>query len=505
MAQAPEIPGCRAGAATLIERPGRDTLRSVTTAWRLAILASTDAFCDCGTWALWSTLTDAGDAILAWSPWVERPMSENPGGLEKKANASKSLDEFRRLSSVVEPSFDLAAYRRNGIQIVRGFFEPALTERFKSLAAKIGKGVSSGRVTRTVQFAIGVNLAEARLSESAKLHAVAAQVLGEKIGQTFVRVLMKDKTFKSSIGAHQDWPYYGGDTRKLNVFIPLTPCGPHNGMIKFHVGSHALGPVERGDIDVDRYPDLVPVVPDLDVGDVLFADILTWHSSIQSLTDDDRILIQLALQPLSDPSSTIEFGKGKHKRLRQIPWRSTPMLNARPSIGSDVVNGLLNEGSLDEAERMARGLSIDSPLNVEARLFLAEIASRRGQDNHDQLREADAAHLELSRRVEDALGRPASASKPWADTTAALQADLAVQAETTAALRSDLAVQSEGLAIQAETNRAMTQALEAAQRELAEKSAELEARRKELQLIKSSSSWKLTAPIRSVIFRLRSS
>jgi len=400
-----------------------------------------------------------------------------------KTNASESVDELGLLSSPVEPSFDVAAYRRNGVQIVKGFFEPMLTERFKELGAKISEDARSGRVTRSVQFAIGVDLdAEARLFESAKLRAVAAEVLGEQIGQTYTRVLMKDKTFQSSIGTHQDWPYFGGDTRKLNVFIPLTPCGPHNGMIKFHIGSHALGPVERGDIDVERYPDLTPVVPDLEVGDVLFADILTWHSSIESLTDDDRIMIQLALQPLSDPSSTIEFGKGRHEHLRYVPRRSTPMINARPSVGSDVLNDLLREGQLEEAERMARGLSIDSPLNVEARLVLAEIASRRGLGNYDQLWEADVAHLQLSKRVDEALGRPSFASKAWAETTTALRADLAIQVET---------------------NRTMTQALEAAQRELAEQSTEFESSRTELQSIKSSSSWKLTAPIRALRSRLR--
>jgi hypothetical protein len=411
-------------------------------------------------------------------------MSENLSGLDN-ANVIASVDEPDLLSALVEPSFDMVAYRRNGVQIIKGFFEPELTERFKALGAKIVEDARSGRVTRSAQFAIGVDLdAEARLFESAKLRAVATEVLGEQIGQTYTRVLMKDKAFQSSIGAHQDWPYFGGDTRKLNVFVPLTPCGSHNGMIKFHIGSHVLGPVERGDIDVERYPDLTPVVPELEVGDVLFADILTWHSSIKSLTDDDRIMIQLALQPLSDPSSTIEFGKGLQRHLRHIPWRSTPMLNARPSVGSDVLNDLLREGSLEEAERMARGLSIDSPLNVEARLMLAEIASQRGLGNDDQLREADVAHLELSKRVEEALGGPSFTRKAWAETTAALHADLTVQVET---------------------NRTMKQALEATQRELAEQSTELESTRTELQSIKSSSSWKLTAPIRAFLSRLRTS
>ena len=409
-------------------------------------------------------------------------MSENLSLLDK-VNAGKSADQ-RLLSSLVEPSFDMAAYRRNGVQIIKSFFEPELTERFKALGAKIGKDAQSGRVERSVQFAVGVDLdAEARLSESAKLHAVAAEVLGEQIGQAYTRVLMKDKTFKSEIGAHQDWPYFGGDTRKLNVFIPLTPCGPHNGMIKFHIGSHALGPVERGDIDVARYPDLTPVVPNLEVGDVLFADILTWHSSIESLTDDDRILIQLALQPLSDPSSTIEFGKGKHEQLRQVAWRSTPMLNARPTVGSDVLNDLLREGKLDEAERMARGLSIDSPLNVEVRLILAEIARQRGLGNDDQLREADVAHLELSKRLEEALGRPSFASNALAHAAADVQSDLASQMET---------------------NRTMKQTLEATQRELADQSRELQSSRAQLQAIKSSSSWRLTSPFRALASRLRS-
>ena len=44
---------------------------------------------------------------------------------------------------------------------------------------------------------------------------------------------------------------------------------------------------------------------------------------------------------------------------------------------------------------------------------------------------------------------------------------------------------------------------EAAQRELAEKSTELECSRSELQAVKNSSSWKLTAPVRALVSRLR--
>ena len=303
-------------------------------------------------------------------------------------------------------AFDLQTFRRTGVQVVRDFFEPGLRDRLGALGRHIAEEVGAGRVNRVNQFLDGFNVnADELFGDSTALRATASQVLGPDVCWLNIRVLMKDKSFSQSITVHQDWPYFGGDTRKLNVFVPLTRCRRENGMLVFYDGSHTLGPVERGVIDIDRYPEFAPVCPTLEVGDVLLADFLTWHSSTPAQEDDDRILLQLVLQPASDRSSNNVLGRGWQPLGPVVPLRSTPMQETTPSTGLGPALALLQSGLLDEAASMARGLKAESPLNVEAHLLLHEIAIRRGEEADGFIDDANAALRVLQERVSGLAGK----------------------------------------------------------------------------------------------------
>jgi len=311
--------------------------------------------------------------------------AREPGGM-LRVNMSKQLD--------------LAAFRSTGVQKIGAFFEPELRERFAALGRDIADATRAGKINRNAQFAqVAAVNDDSLIATSARLHQAAQTVLGDQVCWTSIRVLMKDRTFRSSIEVHQDWPYFGGDTRKLNVFIPLTRCRRENGMLVFYEGSHSVGPVERGAIDIDRYPEFTPVCPTLEVGDVLFADFLTWHSSVEAIEDEDRIMLQVVLQPASDRSANNLFGRGWQPLGRETPYRTTPMLNAVPSIGIETVRHMLANAKLDEAERMARGLVIDSGNNVEAHLLLRDIAIARGESGEEALEAAVVALRSLRDRL----------------------------------------------------------------------------------------------------------
>jgi hypothetical protein len=302
-------------------------------------------------------------------------------------------------------AFDLETFRRTGLQVVRNFFEPDLRDKLAALGRHIVEEVRSERVNRVNQFLDGFNVdADSLLGNSAALRGAASQVLGPDICWLNIRVLMKDRSFRDSITVHQDWPYFGGDTRKLNVFVPLTRCRRENGMLVFYDGSHALGPVERGVIDIDRYPEFTPNCPTLEVGDVLLADFLTWHSSIPAQEDDERVLLQLVLQPASDRSSNNVLGKGWQPLGPINPFRTTPMSETTPSIGVGSAQAFLGAGRLDEAASIARGLKADSALNVEAHLLLHDIAVRRGEDGSGFVDAADSALSALAQRVSGLRG-----------------------------------------------------------------------------------------------------
>jgi hypothetical protein len=347
---------------------------------------------------------------------------------------------------------DLAAFRRTGVQVVKNFFEPDMREYFADLGRQISEEVATGQVVRQNQLVSGLDVnAAAHVSQSDALQAVARDMYGPDVCYLLGRVLMKDKTFAGSIEVHQDWPYFGGDTRKLNAFVPLTRCRRENGMIVFYEGSHAMGPVERGAIDIDRYPEFAPNCPELEVGDILFADFLTWHSSAPAVEDEDRILLQVVLQPGSDRSSNNLFDGSWRPIGRHVPYRTSPMLNALPSISVGPARGFFAAGEIEEAERMARGLSIDSALNVEAQLLLHDIAVHKGEDGAAYVAAADGALARLAERV--AQLKPSPEPEPEPSRTGA---------------------------------QSRIEALEA-----------------ELGEIRRSTSWRLTAPLRWVVSKLR--
>jgi len=439
-------------------------------------------------------------------------------------------------SAFSRAAFDIDSYRRDGLQVIKDFFEPELKARFKALGERVAADAAAGRLGRSAQFALGVDLEkEVRPAESMALTAVAQELMGKDIGQCYMRLLMKDESFKVAIEAHQDWPYFGGNTNKLNVFIPLSHCGADNGMVKYYVGSHIMGPVERGDIDVVRYPQFDTVIPELEVGDVLLADFLTWHSSIESLTNAPRVMVQIVLQPLSDPSTSFQFGGDpKAWGSPKLPRRTTAMRTARPSIGITTVKELIVYPAVDEAARMARGLCLDSRKNVEAHMLMAEIIGIKGDTGDDLLHGvskngtvagllayAEDGLVELSKELDIALGHP---SRLTAELTATMAAELEAQKQVELRLRMDLGDSRNELSESAAALWQSRYDLTAAQAEIADlsaKSAELSAElarsQDELTRIQdelarsqeafasvlASASWKLTAPLRRMVSAIK--
>jgi hypothetical protein len=432
-------------------------------------------------------------------------------------------------SAFTRAAFDIDSYRRDGLQVIKDFFEPEVKARFKALGERVIADAAAGRLGRSAQFALGVDLQqEVRPAESAALTAVAQELLGKDIGQFYMRLLMKDENFKVAVEAHQDWPYFGGNTNKLNVFIPLSHCGADNGMVKYYVGSHIMGPVERGDIDVVRYPQFEPVIPELEVGDVLLADFLTWHSSIESLTSAPRIMVQIVLQPLSDPSTSFQFGRPPEEWGASIlPRRTTAMRTARPNVGIVTVKEMVAYPAIDEAARMARGLCFDSPMNVEARLLLAEIINKKGDTGDNLLHglsgngfvsglleNAEEGLVELSKAVDVALGRP---SRLTLELTKAVGAQLEASKEAEFILQRDLRDSRNELSQSAGELWQSREDVKAAQAEIADlslKSAELSAELTRIQAeltrsqealasVLASASWKLTAPLRRMVSAIK--
>lgn len=277
-------------------------------------------------------------------------------------------------------SIELGELKSKGLQIVRGAFTGAARDDLEARGREVSQGVADGRFNRAGQFAAGMSRdwADAVVRSPALLDMIEA-ALGPDLCLFEWRVLMKDHHFNGPISVHQDWPYYGGGSaHKVNAFIPLTRVGRANGGLIFNEGSHHYGVLERGAIDAEAFPELPEVLPELEVGDVLLADFLTWHCSVPAEVAEERIMIQAIYQSSHDPSSKNLVRGEIRSPLRWVPDRMTAMKEPMTLINATTARQYLEAGDVARAEGFARGALSTDPGNAAAALLTYEILSARG-------------------------------------------------------------------------------------------------------------------------------
>jgi chromosome segregation ATPase len=206
------------------------------------------------------------------------------------------------------------------------------------------------------------------------------------------------------------------------------------------------------------------------------------------------------------------------------------MRTARPSIGILTLKEMIAYPAIDEAARMARGLCFDSPMNVEARLILADIIKKQGHqgDNllhglaknghvDDLLETAEDGLVLLSKAVDEALGRPSRLTR---ELTAELSRQLEASREAERIAQRDLKDSRNELSESAGELWKTREALKAAeaqiadlspiaedlaqtQAELARVQAELAVSQQTLASVLTSASWKMTGPLRRLVSALK--
>jgi hypothetical protein len=243
------------------------------------------------------------------------------------------------------------------------------------------------------------------LYKNPKLVAIAQACLGNDLCHYLSRLLVKDETATLPIECHQDWPYYTGDSQKLAIMVPLTEHSESNGKLYFISGSHKFGPLARGRINYERFPDLPRIGPDLQVGDVLLHHFLTWHYSVPSQTGEDRAILQIVYQPSTDPTSkTVVSGEIKNpysaygvagvmSRI-DLPYYALSVAQARAAweAGDKETPAKVCAGLINEEDRS----------HFSARALLAEMATSQGRvdDALSQLEEMRKQQALIAAEIE---------------------------------------------------------------------------------------------------------
>jgi ectoine hydroxylase-related dioxygenase (phytanoyl-CoA dioxygenase family) len=204
-----------------------------------------------------------------------------------------------------QTTFRLREFRENGVVVAIGALRSARADISQGWEA-LKSGLAEGSIVRNARFVTGrLPMGIDLLWKHPVLVDAAQAVLGtENIALYMNRILLKDKDWNGAVSAHQDMPYFHGGLNKMSVFVPLssTKARGGNGGLIFIKGSHLFGNLERGTIKRELFPSMEDIAPDLDVGDAIFMDFLTWHYSDDAPVPSERPLLQIVYQPSSDGS-----------------------------------------------------------------------------------------------------------------------------------------------------------------------------------------------------------
>lgn len=171
---------------------------------------------------------------------------------------------------------------------------------------KIRSGIDCGSIQRSARFVSGAAAWVPEIYEvykSPTLVEIAKTLLGTPNVCLYMnRLLLKDASWNDDVSIHQDAPYFSGTLEKVTIFVPLRATGRSRGGLIFVKGSHKYGCLARGTVNRDVFANMDDFAPELEIGDVVIMDHLTWHYSDKSRELDERPLLQITYQSAADGS-----------------------------------------------------------------------------------------------------------------------------------------------------------------------------------------------------------
>lgn len=132
---------------------------------------------------------------------------------------------------------------------------------------------------------------------------VAKAIFNDNVALYNHRIVMKDKKSDQNVFLHQDYCYHVGFPEKCSLFIPLFDCGEEQGGMTYYLGSHQYGYLgDAGEIDETKFEQWPQITPHLNAGDIVIMNSLVWHKSGPNLSDQNRVLFDIIIQPSNCPS-----------------------------------------------------------------------------------------------------------------------------------------------------------------------------------------------------------
>ena len=240
--------------------------------------------------------------------------------------------------------------REYGFVVLRGVLDADEIRAYAGAWGVVRRRISDeeSSLKRSGRFIMGpLEGLLASLHRDGRLVSIMRLIYGSDIALYHSRMLVKDEEWSGPVEVHQDQPYFHGGQMKTSFFVPLCSVHEDSGGLIFVSGSHRYGNVGiRGTIQLDKFPSLQAEQPELEPGDLVIMNFLTWHHSKAASNEGERPVLQITFQPATDGSydsrflSTPELICGQWRTEYFLPYgfgiepdRILPEREAQPSPG----------------------------------------------------------------------------------------------------------------------------------------------------------------------------
>jgi ectoine hydroxylase-related dioxygenase (phytanoyl-CoA dioxygenase family) len=230
-------------------------------------------------------------------------------------------DIFSLIPLLDRKSFNLSTYEKTGLFIVRNHIPEDIILKWQTLWENFYQTTVQHR---KVDQANPVNISQQPEGELGELYLnqhiinLAKKIYGDNVALYNHRFVIKDKLNTNRVMLHQDSCYHLGNLNKCSLFIPLSHTGPHNGGLEFYPGTHKYGYLgDAGEINPNAFSHKwKKVSPDTYPGDIIVMNSHLWHESPPNLSNQDRIVVDIIIQPSNDPTGEVLLSGEWKTKLR---------------------------------------------------------------------------------------------------------------------------------------------------------------------------------------------
>ncbi|MCS5693737.1 phytanoyl-CoA dioxygenase family protein [Cyanobium sp. FGCU-6] len=222
---------------------------------------------------------------------------------------AEELAFFSQPGQLEGSRLSLEVLDRAGVFVVQGLLPaPRAATYLEAYEAALTKGSAKARQNHLTEVSFELDNPLAKVLFEPEFAALAAQIFEHGAGLHNIRVVRKDENNREPVFVHQDSPYCLGFFERYSAFLALTPCGTQNGGLFVHPGTHHLGYLgDAGEIHTDLTSQLYRFMPELGPGDCLLMHSAIWHGSTRHETSVPRVMYDIQIQPVVDPSSIMSL------------------------------------------------------------------------------------------------------------------------------------------------------------------------------------------------------